>query len=238
MKTLTIKLTSPLQSYGDEATFLRRTSGSYPSKSAIVGLLAAALGYSRDDVRILKLNELSFAVRIDQVGVSLTDFQTVVWKKGKGGTKVSYRDYLQDAVFVVAIGGDDEAWIDAIHYALLHPHFQLFLGRRANAPAGVLETALFSDIDPVAALKTVQWQAADWYRKKHRNQSSMILDIIADANLIPTDRTQLVKDKVGSFDQRNRYFEYRGIALDSVEVTNNRFEDNRDDTAHDIMGSL
>ena len=41
MKTLTIKLTGPLQSYGNEATFSRRTSYHYPSKSAVIGLIAA-----------------------------------------------------------------------------------------------------------------------------------------------------------------------------------------------------
>ena len=35
MKTLVIRLTAPLQSYGNEATFNRRTSNYYPSKSDI-----------------------------------------------------------------------------------------------------------------------------------------------------------------------------------------------------------
>ncbi len=66
MKTVTIRLTAPLQSYGDEANFDRRTSYDYPSKSAIVGLIAAALGYRRTDARIQTLNQLDYAVRIDQ----------------------------------------------------------------------------------------------------------------------------------------------------------------------------
>ena len=57
MKTLTIKLTAPLQSYGNEATFERRTTSYYPTKSAVIGMIAAALGYRRTDERILKLNE-------------------------------------------------------------------------------------------------------------------------------------------------------------------------------------
>lgn len=42
MKTLTIKLTAPLQAYGNEASFERRTSWPGPSKSAIIGMIAAA----------------------------------------------------------------------------------------------------------------------------------------------------------------------------------------------------
>ena len=98
MKTLTIKLSGPLQSYGNEATFLRRTSSLYPSKSAITGMVAAALGYHRDDSRISELSQLRFAVRIDQPGTFLQDYQTVEWKPGT--RKVTYRDYIQDAVFV------------------------------------------------------------------------------------------------------------------------------------------
>ena len=48
MKTATIRLTAPLQSYGNSASFNQRTSDSYPTKSAIVGMIAAALGYSRE----------------------------------------------------------------------------------------------------------------------------------------------------------------------------------------------
>ena len=137
MKTLTIKLTAPLQSYGNEASFARRTSNDYPTKSAVIGMVAAALGYRRTDARIQSLNDLSFAVRIDQVGRNLTDFQTVEWKQGT--RKITYRDYIQDAVFVVAIGSESDSLIDEIKFALKHPKFQLSLGRRSNAPAGVLD---------------------------------------------------------------------------------------------------
>lgn len=81
MKTLTINFNSPLQSYGNEASFSRRTSSDYPSKSAVIGMLAAAMGYRRDDNRITALNDLKFAVRVDQPGRTLTDYQTVEWKK-------------------------------------------------------------------------------------------------------------------------------------------------------------
>lgn len=76
MKTLIIKLAAPLQSYGNEATFNRRTSYRYPSKSAVLGMIAAALGYRRNNTKkITALNQLQMAVRIDQPGETLTDFQ-------------------------------------------------------------------------------------------------------------------------------------------------------------------
>ena len=52
MKTLTIKLKAPLQAYGNEATFGRRTTNPYPTKSAVIGMISASLGYGRNDKRV------------------------------------------------------------------------------------------------------------------------------------------------------------------------------------------
>lgn len=45
--TLALVLDSPLQSWGDASQFQRRTTGSHPTKSGVVGLVAAALGIDR-----------------------------------------------------------------------------------------------------------------------------------------------------------------------------------------------
>jgi len=233
MKTLTIRLTAPLQSYGNEATFSRRTSNDYPTKSAVIGMIAAALGYRRTDARILALNDLDFAVRIDQVGKMLTDYQTVEWKKDT--RKVTYRDYLQDAVFVVALGSSDEQFIDEIKVALRHPRFPLFLGRRSNAPAGVLKIQEFLDMPPVAVLRNLTWQAADWYQRRSQHQT---VEIIADANLIPDGRSAMVKDRVGSFDQRHRSHSYRAVAKIRVALSDLKVQVHDHETQHDIMNRL
>lgn len=222
MKTLTIRLTSPLQSYGNEASFDRRTSSDYPSKSAIIGMIAAALGYRRDDQRILKLNDLSFAVRVDQWGKTLTDFQTVEWKQGE--RKLTHRDYLQDAVFVVGIGYENEELIDNIYKALRQPKFQLFLGRRANAPAGLLDLKLFTNTDPIAVLEKLKWQASKWYQEKtwRQNKGEFVnhIEIIADANLLLNKRVVMVKDRVKSFSQKNRQYNYRSVAFEEIKLKN------------------
>lgn len=233
MKTLTINLTAPLQSYGNEATFSRRTSNDYPTKSVVIGMVAAALGYRRTDERILALNDLDFAVRVDQVGKMLTDYQTVEWKKDT--RKVTYRDYLQDAVFVVALGSSDEQFIDEIKVALRHPRFPLFLGRRSNAPAGVLKIQEFLDMPPVAVLRSLTWQAADWYQRRSQHQT---IEIIADANLIPDGRSAMVKDRVVSFDQRHRSHSYRAVAKIRVALSDLKVQVHDHETQHDIMNRL
>jgi CRISPR system Cascade subunit CasD len=223
MKTLTIRLTSPLQSYGNEASFDRRTSGDCPSKSAIIGMIAAALGYRRDNPRILKLNDLSFAVRVDQWGKTLTDFHIVEWKQGKPPT-LTYRDYLQDAIFVVGIGHENEELIDNIQKALRQPKFQLFLGRRANVPAGLLNLKLFTNTDPITVLEKLKWQASKWYQEKmwQQNKKKFVnhIEIIADANLLPNKRVVMVKDRVKSFSQKNRQYSYRSVAFEEIKLKN------------------
>lgn len=233
MKSLTIRLTAPLQSYGNEATFNRRTTDDYPSKSAIIGMIAAALGFRRDDSRINQLNDLLMAVRIDQPGKVLTDFHMVEYAQNSKKTKrkLTYRDYLQDAVFVVSIGSEDEGLIGKIEYALKHPYFQLSLGRRSNAPAGLLKINVINN-DPFSALKEMPWQASTWYQKKH-HQPSFTAQIITDASLLPNYPSTLKKDQVGSFDQRHRFFHYRAVCQTSVKLKNTTYSPRSTD--HDIM---
>lgn len=240
MKILTIRLTAPLQSYGDEATFERRTTGDYPSKSAVIGMIAAALGYSREDAQIAELNNLHFAVRIDQPGKILTDFHSVKWKKEKH-SKITYRNYIQDAVFVVSVGSDNDQQIEEILYALRHPRYQLFLGRRANVPAGVLLIKEFDDESPVTVLEKLSWQASTWfqnnYHKQNPGKESPSVDIYADADLLANHHNVMVKDRVGSFDQRNRYFGYRAMSTERIHLTHSHIPDN-ESTEHDALSAL
>ncbi|BDR60577.1 type I-E CRISPR-associated protein Cas5/CasD [Lactobacillus xylocopicola] len=233
MKTITIKLTGPLQSYGNEASFNQRTTAAHPSKSAIIGMIAAAFGYQRDDQRIKAFNKLDLAVRVDQPGTLLTDYQTVEWKKGT--RKVTYRAYIQDAVFVLAISSENDLLIDKIKYALHHPKFQLFLGRRSNAPAGVLQIAVFADANPVEVLSKLPWQAANWYQEKKSQEEIINVELFADAKLLAGEKYFMVKDSVGSFDQRNRYFDYRPVVRVWKKVTNPKFKTSSE---HDPFAAL
>lgn len=73
----------------------------------MVGLLAAALGLRRDDTEgLARLNGLRFAVRADQEGSLLVDFHTA---KSRDTSYVTYRHYLQDAVFLAGLESGDEA---------------------------------------------------------------------------------------------------------------------------------
>ena len=86
MATLLLRLAAPLQSWGSDSKFDIRRTGREPTKSGVVGLLAAAKGYRRDDARVLEpLCSLRMGVRIDQEGQLLRDFHTVWgYKRGAG----------------------------------------------------------------------------------------------------------------------------------------------------------
>lgn len=240
MKTLTIRLAGPLQSYGNEATLERRTTGEYPSKSAVVGMLSAALGYRRDDPRITTLNSLNFAVRVDQPGEVLTDLQIAEWKTGE--RKLTHRDYLQDALFMVAVGSEDGALIEQLHRALQHPRFQPFLGRRANVPAGVLRMQVVLDQNPLRVLESLTWQASDWYQQRyqkgHGQAGEVELEIYADADLLTDRHSTLVKDRVVSFDQRSRRYGFRAMAVKRIKVTNPLSMGQEQTTGHDPLSVL
>lgn len=72
---LVLRLAGPMQSWGSSSRFTRRSTEAFPTKSALVGLLAAAQGRRRSDP-IEDLAELRFAVRVDQPGQLLRDFHT------------------------------------------------------------------------------------------------------------------------------------------------------------------
>ena len=215
MKTLLLKLKGPMQSYGTSSHFETRQTDYYPSKSAIIGIIAASFGYKRDnDEKINQLNNLDFAVRIDQEGVLSRDFHTASKYKKNGKLERNYvtnRYYMEDAVYVVAISHKDEDFIDKIRHALSNPYYQPFMGRRScPIPADFIIKSI--NVGPIEALEKLEWQASDWYKRKHKNY---IADIYADKGLI--DNNSLIKrnDSVISFSQKNRKFGPRFEARDS-----------------------
>lgn len=77
MATLLLRLAAPLQSWGADSKFETRKTNREPTKSGVIGLLAAALGLRWDDaVGLARLNGMHFAVRADREGSLLVDFHT------------------------------------------------------------------------------------------------------------------------------------------------------------------
>ena len=233
LKTILLKFSGPLQSWGTDSHFETRHTDTHPSKSGVIGMIAAGLGYRRDeDEKIIRLNNLDFAVRIDQVGQILRDYHTARKYKSNGDferTYVTNRYYLQDAVFVVALSSDDDQLIYDVRTAVKKPYFPLFLGRRSLPPMCDLFLEIVNS-DAITALKEYPWQASDWYQKRHSDQ----LQIFADESLIPGGSIQIRYDEAVSFSQnRGRKFNPRkeaGMLINAIvpEITEE----------HDIFGAI
>lgn len=137
MATLLLRLQGPMQSWGTRSRFDHRDTWPYPTKSGVLGLLAAALGRDRQE-DISDLAALRMGVRVDQKGVLRVDYQTAqevlrADLKGRGNVQ-SWRYYLADAAFLVGLEGPFSLLQEA-HRALENPRYVLYLGRKGYVPS-------------------------------------------------------------------------------------------------------
>lgn len=170
MTVLLMRLAAPMQSWGASSRFTRRETETMPTKSGVVGMIAAALGIRRNE-SLERFQGLRFGVRIDQPGTLMVDFHTAEdLKKAAAGAKkqmmpLSYRYYLQDAVFLVGFESDDEEELASYRNALRSPYFLVFLGRRSCPPDGPIQTWI-SEESLEDALAHAPWRASEWYQRK------------------------------------------------------------------------
>jgi len=195
MSTLLLRLAAPLQSWGLESKFDTRNTQREPTKSGVLGLLAAACGIRRDDTSALKeMTRLHFGVRVDQEGQMLRDFHMA------HGTKdyVTYRYYLSDAVFLCGLESDDRCLLETYAEQLQHPAYPLFLGRRSCPPTLPLVLGI-RDCDLETALRE---------EKRLTEHTEDSVRIVLDADNCDPDAA-ISKDFPQSFSSRRREFGYR-----------------------------
>jgi len=155
--TLLLQLVAPMQSWGTQSRFTDRDTGLEPSKSAVIGLLCAALGRDRAEP-VEDLASLRMGVRVDREGVPETDYHTAqgVPKAGNSRdtsmTVVSRRHYLADAIFLVGFEGEDHDLLNRLAAALDNPVWPLYLGRKSFTPAARVHLGLRENIPLERAL--------------------------------------------------------------------------------------
>lgn len=210
-----------MQSWGSSSRFTRRSTEAFPTKSALVGLLAAAQGRRRVDP-IEDLAQLRVAVRVDQPGQLLRDFHTA--HRGEVSMPLSDRFYWADAAFGAFIEGPDEL-IEALAQAIARPIFPLYLGRRACPPTMPLRLAVH-DGAAWDALQTTPWLAAKFYQRKHK-EARVSLRVVADQGIIPlkagTAYQHTLQDMPISFDSQHRRYSLRTIEETRIKVENPEF---------------
>jgi CRISPR system Cascade subunit CasD len=172
---LVFTLTATLAAMGDLAGHERRGSLRWPGRSAILGLLAAALGVKRDG-DFSALDALGVAVAVFDDGESLRDYHTVESVPSaairqpnsrpealaaaglRTATTITLRDYRTDALYGVAVWGGALA---PLREALAAPRFTLYLGRKScplSAPPGPRVRDAEGPEEALAALVLPPWR--------------------------------------------------------------------------------
>lgn len=184
MEHLIFRLYAPLASFGEVAVGEYRGSHLYPARSALLGLLAAALGIEREDETAHQI--LSYqclvAVALLEPGLLLRDYHTaqvpsastlkkhphrtradeLAFAKDDLNTILSSRDYRQDAASLVAVTLRQEVtprWsLETLRTHLRSPRFTLYLGRKCCPPALPLQPR-------VVQAETLSAAFADYQRR-------------------------------------------------------------------------
>ncbi len=182
--TLFLRLEGPLQSWGERSRWSVRDTAPEPTKSGVIGLLGCALGINDDEgLRTLSEN-LRMGVRCDQPGIQMVDYHTVgggygeptlltaegklKLSSGLPHTEQTWRSYLCDAAFLVALQGPPDL-IARLAEAVQSPHWPFYLGRKSCIPTrppfvkvgefADLESALAADLTgfgkPVRSVRAV-----------------------------------------------------------------------------------
>ncbi|GHI41123.1 type I-E CRISPR-associated protein Cas5/CasD [Streptomyces violascens] len=220
MSVLVLQLAGPLQSWGATARFARRTTENAPTKSGVIGLLAAAQGLERD-ADLSQLAALRFGVRIDQPGTRIRDFHTAHHPDTETAMPISQRYYLADAVFIAAVEGPD-GFIEELHQALQAPRFLPYLGRRSCPPARPLDLGIRHQAGLADVLAGEPWQAAAWHQQRRRREATVDLPVLRDAepDTSGTVTGDTVRDLPLSFDARHRRYALRTVYATTVTVPN------------------
>lgn len=158
---LALYLDGPMQAWGYQSRFNRRTSLSYPTKSGVLGILCASLGVPKSDVDTLgELAALKMEVLSLRLSSRWIDYHTVGGGYEPGSLNIpriadgkrakdaaiTFREYLSDAKFGVLLSGA-YSLLERCDSALRNPKWGLWLGRKACIPASPIAQGIFVNRD-------------------------------------------------------------------------------------------
>ncbi|MDA8312698.1 MAG: type I-E CRISPR-associated protein Cas5/CasD [Actinomycetota bacterium] len=251
MSVLALRLGGPLQAWGSSQRLdtYRRTER-FPTKSAVIGLVAAALGRRRSDA-IDDLAALRFGVRVDRPGEVLRDFHIVSslfddkgrFAPGEGrlptasgnyrsvekSTKVTERDYVADACFVAGLEGDQDV-LDDLDEAVGQPVFPLFLGRRSCPPDAPVRLGVHGE-SLLQVFAELPWEGG---AAAHRAPAFIRCEVILEDAEGPRE----VVDSVRTFDPVLRSYDRRRVRHEYLDVPNPISTVSRVAQTHDPMALL
>jgi len=210
---LVFRLYGAMASWGDIAVGEVRPGFTHPSKSAVLGLIAAALGIDRDQEERHRLlaDSYGLGVRVDSMGVPLVDYHTAqvppsgsgrnrrtfatrrdelcTLPKDKLNTILSRRDYRMDALSTVVVWERVQTppySLMGIRAALDRPVYVLYLGRKSCPPALPVEAQVIDAASIREALEKARWGQMDIMRHLRISDSpALYWEDGADAGILP-----------------------------------------------------
>lgn len=214
---LVFGLTGSLGAMGELAGHERRGSLVWPARSAIIGLMGAALGIRRDG-DFSALDALEIAVAIFDWGAPLRDYHTVETvpsaaakapnsrpealreARGRSNTTITLRDYRAGVLFGVSAAGEG---LEPVAAALRNPRFTLYLGRKScplAAPTGAKVVAAEDPAEALARLDLPPWRQR----------------AVARTLVVSDEAGEVVHDR--ATDRKLWHFAPRRVALRQVEI--------------------
>lgn len=171
-KFILLWLEAPLQSWGYDSKFNRRDTLDFPTKSGILGLLFCSMGATGEQSDLLAdfadLRQTVISYQYCKLGKLLPkqpllhDFHMIgsgydendIWQsllvpktaEGKspvgGGTKLTHRYYLQDAIFSVILE-IPACHAEEIVQSLENPAYPIYFGRKCCVPSDFVYRGIF-----------------------------------------------------------------------------------------------
>ena len=200
-RAFAILLDGPMQSWGSSSRFTRRETEAFPTKSALIGLIAAAAGidkYAADEAEklapfsALRLTVYRLPRATGRLVGRLSDFHTVgggydakasafdkmsIPRKASGGASanavITHRTYLNEARFIAAFEGAADTINTAIRH-LENPRWGVWFGRKTCLPAMPLSPVLGENFHAAATALIGKIRA--WEDTTHRTSISPDLD--------------------------------------------------------------
>lgn len=165
-------LEAPLQSWGHDSRFGRRSTLPFPTRSGLMGLLCCASGRGGEQrewlerMRPMTLEVIAYALDGQPPAPMLRDFHMagsgydladpwqnlLVPKKSDGGkpvgtgTRLTYRFYLQDIAFAIILELP-EGMEAGIEETLCRPVWPICLGRKCCVPTDIIWRGLYPGPD-------------------------------------------------------------------------------------------
>ncbi|MBK8397650.1 MAG: type I-E CRISPR-associated protein Cas5/CasD [Leptospiraceae bacterium] len=228
---LLFQLYGPFASWGDIAVGENRHSFSHPSKSAIIGILASALGIKREEEEtLLELNDsLSFSTQVFSTGILLRDFHTVQTppapkkkvsyysrkdelENPEIGTIITNRDYRCDSYSIVCVWQKENKKfdLDNLKMSLLNPKYILYLGRKSCVVSLPLNPKLVKSETLLDAYSAYPQNAELLSSLEASKNIQMYWEDLEEVNLQPdhiqTRRDSILRRKSWYFTERIEFY--------------------------------